>query len=97
MFVLTRLYLDFYAFITAYFLHLASSTLQHVYLDGTDEVTDQVWKLHTGEPLPYINFHPQEGSDAATKCAAFVPSRNFKWGDVPCTYPKKFICEIDLY
>ena len=75
----------------------ASSTLRHVYLDGTDKITDQVWKRHTGEPLPYTNFHPHEGRDAGIRCAAFDPYRNFMWSDLTCSSQRTFICEIDVY
>ena len=82
-----------YAFITTCFIHLAG----HIYLDGTDKETEQVWKHNTGELLLYTNFHHNEGRDVGPACAAFASLRNFLWADVPCNHPKDFICEIDLY
>ena len=89
-----------YGFLCFHFRFLsfpASSTLRHVFLDGTDKMTEQVWKRHTGEPVPYTNFHPLEGRDAGTQCASFDPYRNFMWSDLICNYPCRFICEIDIY
>ncbi|XP_060557324.1 echinoidin-like, partial [Ruditapes philippinarum] len=62
-----------------------------------DNVIEGVWKFtDDGTNAPYLGWGGTEPQDAGTNgedCAAFGHLLKYKWIDVPCTSPRRPLCE----